>query len=318
MSVARLPASETVPGGFEQSAGAGPYARAWQRLRRDPGALIGLAIAVAFFLMAAIGPAVAPYDPNFQHFTEVNDPISAQHLLGTDELGRDVLSRILAAARTGCLVATLATGISIAVGMLLGTAAGYFGGWVDAVISRLIDFVQAFPYLLLAVFVSATGGPFIAKHLGAGSGQSGLTIQYVVVVASLGLVLWGGPARLIRGQLLSLREREFVLAARAEGARPWWLMRKHLIPNAAGPVIVSASLNFGGALLLEAALSFLGIGIQPPASSFGAMINQNLSQWRYNPRLILVPTLVLALVLLGFSLLGDGINDALDPRRRRK
>jgi ABC-type dipeptide/oligopeptide/nickel transport system permease subunit len=309
--------ADPIPGDFDRAARSGPLARAWQRLRRDRGGMVGLTIALLFFAMAIFGPFLAPHDPNFQIYTEVNKGPSWNHLLGTDELGRDMLSRVLAAARTGCLVATLATTISVALGTILGTIAGYFGGAADAVISRLIDFVQAFPYLLLAVFTSATVGPFINKHLGdAGDGSASLMIQYVVVVSSLGLVLWGGPARLIRGQLLSLREREFVAAARAEGARPWWLMRKHLIPNAVGPLIVTASLNFGGALLLEAALSFLGIGIQPPASSLGAMINQNLAQWRYNPRLILVPTLVLAFVLVGFSLLGDALNDALDPRRK--
>jgi peptide/nickel transport system permease protein len=230
-----------------------------------------------------------------------------------------MLSRILYACRTGMLVATLATGISVGIGLVLGSLAGYYGRSVDAVISRLIDFVQAFPYLLMAVFAAATIGPFIARRLsGHAAAQSTLTIQYIVVVATLGLVLWGGPARLIRGQLLSLREREFVIAARAEGARAWWIIRKHLVPNAAGPLIVAASLNFGGALLLEAALSYLGIGVQPPAATLGGMIHENLNQWRYNPRLILVPTAVLAMVLIGFSLLGDAVNDALDPRRRRR
>jgi peptide/nickel transport system permease protein len=307
---------QELPADLTGDRGAGFFRRGWRRLRRDPAGMVGLGIAAAFVFMAVFGPAIAPYDPNLQDFLAVDRGISWSHLLGTDELGRDMLSRILAASRTGCLVATLATGISVALGMTLGALAGYYGGIVDGVISRLIDFVQAFPYLLLAVFADATIGPWIAHRLsGKGALQSSLTIQYIVVVASLGLVLWGGPARLIRGELLSLREREFVVAARAEGAKPWWVIRKHLIPNAAGPLIVSASLNFGGALLLEAALAFLGIGIQPPAADLGAMINQNLSQWRYDPRLILVPTLVLAMVLLGFSLLGDAVNDALDPRR---
>jgi ABC-type dipeptide/oligopeptide/nickel transport system permease subunit len=292
---------------------------AWRRLRRDPAGLIGLAIAALFVFLGLFGPYLAPYDPNLQDLSAINQNISWGHPLGTDELGRDMLSRILAACRTGLVVATFATGIAVTIGVTLGSLGGYYGGAIDTVISRAIDFVQAFPDLLLAVFVSATLGPWIANTLtggDAGARGAGLSIQYVVVIASLGLVLWGSSARLIRGQLLSLREREFVMAAKAEGAGGSWLIRKHLIPNAAGPVIVAVSLNFGGALLLEASLSFLGIGIQPPGASLGAMINQNLAQWQYHPRLVLIPTAVLAIVLIGFSLLGDALNDALDPRRK--
>lgn len=293
---------------------------AWRRLRRDPAGLIGLTIAGLFVLAGLIGPHIGPYDPNLQDLTNISATPTWVHPLGTDELGRDMLSRVLAACRTGLLVATCATVISVGIGIVLGSIGGYFGGFTDSIVSRMIEFQQAFPDLLLAVFVSATVGPYVANLLTGGDGGSrgaGLSIQYVVVIASLGLVMWGGSARLIRGQLLSLREREFVIAARAEGARPSWIIRKHLFPNAAGPLIVAVSLNFGGALLLEASLSFLGIGIQPPGASLGAMINQNLAQWQYHPFLVLIPTGVLAIVLIGFSLLGDALNDALDPRRGR-
>lgn len=293
---------------------------AWRRLRRDPVGLFGLSVAAAFLFLGVFGPLLAPYDPNLQDLTAINAGWSWAHPLGTDELGRDMLSRILAACRTGFLVATCATGISVTIGIVLGSLAGFYGGGIDVVIGRLIDFVQSFPELILAIFVSATAGPYIANLMtdsDEGVRGANLTIQYVVVIASLGFVLWGGAARLIRGQLLSLREREFVAAARAEGAGSLWIIRKHLIPNAAGPLIVSVSLNYGGALMLEASLSFLGIGIQPPGASLGAMINQNLAQWQYHPRLVLIPTAVLAIVLVGFSLLGDALNDALDPRRRK-
>ena len=293
---------------------------AWRKLRRDPAGLIGLSIAVLFLLAGVFGPYIAPYDPNLQDLTNISATPTWAHPFGTDELGRDMLSRILAACRTGLLVATCATGISVSIGVVLGSIGGYYGGVIDSVVSRMIEFQQAFPDLLLAVFVSATVGPYIANLLTGGDGGArgaGLSIQYIVVIASLGLVLWGGSARLIRGELLSLREREFVMAARADGARPAWIIRRHLFPNAAGPLIVAVSLNFGGALLLEASLSFLGIGIQPPGASLGAMINQNLAQWQYHPFLVLIPTGVLAVVLIGFSLLGDALNDALDPRRAR-
>jgi peptide/nickel transport system permease protein len=289
---------------------------AWRRLRRDPAGIIGLTITALFVLLAIFGPLFTPYDPNVGDFTQINKGVSWHHLLGTDDLGRDMLSRILGGMRTGLLVATLVTLLSHLIGIVLGSIAGYFGGLIDTGISRLIDFSNAFPNLLLAVFVAATVGPFIDRVL-TGKSQSSPTLEYVVVCASLSLVLWSGSARLIRGQLLSLREREFVLAARAEGAKGRWIIWKHLFPNAVGPLIVSGSLNFGGALLLEAALSFLGIGIRPPHPSLGGMINEYLTQWRYHPRLVLAPTCVLALVLVGLSLVGDAFNDALDPRRRR-
>jgi peptide/nickel transport system permease protein len=288
----------------------------WRRLRRDPGGMIGLFFVALFVVVAIIGPLVTPYDPTVGNFAEINQGISWHHLLGTDDLGRDMLSRILSGMRTGLLVATLVTGLSYLIGVTLGAIAGYVGGVVDTIISRLIDFNAAFPNLIFAVFVAATIGPFVDRLL-TGKPNSSPTLEYVVVCTALSLVLWPGPARLMRGQLLTLREREFVLAARAEGAGGRWIIWKHLLPNAAGPLIVAGSLNFGGALLLEAALSFLGIGIRPPHASLGSMINEYLTQWRYHPRLVLAPTSVLAVVLVSFSLLGDALNDALDPRRDR-
>jgi peptide/nickel transport system permease protein len=295
---------------------AGLYRVGWRRLRRDKAGMLGLTIFAVFVLMALIGPEVTPYNPQIGQFDHINEGISWHHVLGTDDLGRDVFSRILAGMRTGLLVATLATTLSIGIGLLLGSIAGYRGGKIDMIISRAIEFMAAFPTILLAMFIGATLGPWISHEL-TGKVDPDPTIQYLVVVCSLSLVLWAGSARLIRGQILSLREREFILAAHAEGAKPRWIIRKHLIPNAAGPLIVAASLNFGGALLLEAALSYLGIGIRAPKTSLGGMISEYLTQWRYHPRLVLAPALVLAIVMVGMSLLGDATNDALDPRRRR-
>jgi ABC-type dipeptide/oligopeptide/nickel transport system permease subunit len=300
----------------------GSYARGgllrdgWRRLRRDRIGMVGLTVVGLFVLVAVFGPFLAPHDPNVGNFSQINQGISWSHPLGTDELGRDLLSRILAGMRTGLMVALFVTVFSHLIGITLGSIAGYFGGVHDTIIGRLIDFASAFPTLLLAVFVAATVGPFI-NRLMTGEPDSSAIVEYVVVCASLSLVVWEGSARLIRGQLLSLREREFVLAARAEGAKGRWIISKHLFPNAAGPLIVSVSLTFGGALLLEAALSFLGIGIRPPQASLGGMINEYLNQWRYHPRLVLAPTCVLATVLVAMSLVGDSVNDALDPRRRR-
>jgi ABC-type dipeptide/oligopeptide/nickel transport system permease subunit len=200
----------------------------------------------------------------------------------------------------------------------MGAIAGLNGGWIDGVIGRVIDVTLAFPWLLVAMFLTATVKPYmsrLAESVGWDFLESSGTLDYLVVVGALGLIFWGDIARVVRGDLLSLREREFVIASKADGASKWFLIRKHLVPNALGPVVVMVTLAFGGALLLEAALSFLGIGIQPPAASFGSMINDSLVDWRYHPHLVLVPVGVIALVLVAFTVVGDRLNDALDPRR---
>lgn len=313
----------TAPAG-ETPAAAAPVRRSsaasvLRHIVRDPVGLIGLILVAGFVLMGTVGPWLAPHDPNLQHLDEVFQGPSWTYPLGTDDLGRDVLSRVLYASRTGLLVAVSVTAITSFIGVLLGALGGYLGGWVDVVVSRLIDLVQSFPYLLFVIFMNATLGPLVARLLsGGGSSVPDAGVQYAVVIATLGLILWGGTARLMRGQVMALTSREFVLAAHAEGARTSLILRRHLLPHAIGPVIVSASLTFGGALLLEASLSYLGIGIQPPNASLGSMIEQSSSQWRYHPNLILVPSAVLALVLIGTSFLGDSLNDALDPKRKRR
>lgn len=290
-----------------------------RHLLRDPVGVVGIVIVAGFLLTGLIGPWLAPHDPNLQHLDSTFAGPSATFLLGTDELGRDVLSRLLYASRTGVLVAVSVTSIASLIGVVLGATAGYTGGWVDGLISRMIDLVQSFPYLLFVIFMNATLTPLVARWLTGSADQlPDPTIQYAIVIATLGLILWGGTARLMRGQVMALRSREFVLAAHAEGASTARIIRRHLLPHAIGPVIVSASLTFGGALLLEASLSYLGIGIQPPNASLGSMIEQNSSQWRYHPGLILTPAAVLAIVLVGTSLLGDSLNDALDPKRQRR
>jgi ABC-type dipeptide/oligopeptide/nickel transport system permease subunit len=298
---------------------------ALSHLLRDRLAAFGLVLVLLFLVLALVGPFLTPYDPMRQDFNAISQEPSALHWFGTDELGRDMLSRIVVGMRTGLMVAVIVTSIQVVVGTILGALAGFFGGWIDTIISQLIDGIIAFPYLLLALFVSATVRPPIQnlflslyERTGASIFQSTLMLDYLVVVGALGFVACPGLARLVRGQILSLREREYVVAARTVGATGWQMITKHLIPNALGPVIVATALNFGGAILLEASLSYLGIGIQPPGASLGRMINENLSAWRFLPHLVLIPASVLALILLGFTVLGDGLNDALDPRRRSK
>lgn len=296
---------------------------AWERLRRNKLAVLGLIIALLLVFIAIFGPALAPYGYNQTHLDRIEEPPSARHWLGTDQLGRDLLTRILHGARTAVLVATLTSAISTSLGVLLGAMAAYLGGWVDTVISRIIDILMSFPHLLLAIFVNATvKTPVQAalENLGKSTGLTFLSntviIDYIIVFGALSLVGWPGMARLIRGQILSLRSRDFVMAARALGISTRGILARHLIPNALGPIVVSVTVGFGGAMLSESSLSYLGIGIQPPGASWGRMISESLGRWRYAPHLVLAPGLTLAVVIFAFNFLGDGLNDALNPRLR--
>jgi ABC-type dipeptide/oligopeptide/nickel transport system permease subunit len=298
---------------------------AFELLIKNRLAMLGLFIAIAFVLVAVFGPILSPYDYTTTDLYNVSQPPMANHWLGTDQLGRDFMTRIMYAARTALLVATIVTGVSTVIGVLLGSIAAYWGGLIDIVITRIIDILMALPGILLAVFINATIKAPVANVIESlyartkwGFLESTLFVDYAVVFVALGAVSWAGTARLIRGQIISLREKDFIMAERALGAPPRQILFNHLIPNALGPVIVAASLAFGSAILLEATLSYLGIGIQPPGASLGAMINENLAQWRYKPHLVVVPSVVLAVVMYGFSSLGDGINDALNPRLRRQ
>ena len=267
------------------------------------------------------GPLISPYDYTRQDLFNTNQPPSLEHWFGTDELGRDLFSRILWGARTALAVAIISQGLSYLVGVILGAVAAYSGGWLDALIMRLADIFMSFPHLLLAVFVSATIRRPIADAAFQVYEQTGwevfrntVMIDYLIVFGALALAGWPWAARLIRGQILSLRETDFVLAARSVGASPWQIIRKHLFPNSLGPIIVAFTAGFGGAMLAESSLSFLGVGIRPPGASWGTMINESLIGWRLHPHLVAVPGIVLAVCVFAFNLFGDGLNDALNPR----
>lgn len=296
---------------------------AWDRLRRNRLAVLGLAIAILLFLAAIIGPYIAPYGYNQTHLDRIEQPPSAEHWLGTDQLGRDILTRILWGARTAVLVATLTTVISTTLGVALGAVAAYLGGWVDTGVSRLVDILMSFPHLLLAIFVNATVKQPVQRFLedvAARTGWRFLTeatvVDYIIVFGALSVVGWPGMARLVRGQILSLRNQDYVMAARALGISTRGVLLRHLVPNALGPVVVSVTVGFGGAMLAESSLSYLGIGVQPPGASWGRMISESLGRWRYAPHLVLMPGLTLAIVIFAFNFLGDGLNDALNPRLR--
>lgn len=294
------------------------------QLTRNPTATMGLLIIVGLFAVALLAPWLAPYHYRQQSLDEANQPPSLYHWLGTDELGRDVYSRIVWGARTSVFVLVLALTIGTPLGIVLGALSGYFGGKVDALIMRLADVMFAFPDLLFVFFIAATLQPRIEGivrgiQMGPFDGRvfarAGY-LDYVVVVVAIALVGWAGLARLVRGQFLSLSRREFVEAARAVGASNTRIVFRHLLPNAIPPVIVALSLGAGGIILAEASLSFLGIGINPPNPSWGAMIIDNYAFYRTRPYLVVAPGVAVAAVIFAFNFLGDGLNDILNPRTR--
>jgi peptide/nickel transport system permease protein len=298
---------------------------ALRRLLRNRMAMVSLGIALLLIIAALVGPWISPYDYVRQDLTAINQPPTLAHPLGTDQLGRDMLSRILWGARTALLVALISQGLSYLIGTILGSISAYAGGWVDSLIMRLADIFMSFPHLLLAVFVSATIKQPISQaayqlyeETGWAFLKNTVIWDYLIVFGALAVAGWPWAARLIRGQILSLRTGDYVVAARSVGASQWHIVRKHLIPNALGPIIVAFTAGFGAAMLAESSLSYLGIGIRPPGASWGAMINESMSGWRVHPHLVAVPGIVLSICVFAFNMLGDGLNDALNPRSQSR
>jgi|DewCreStandDraft_1066081.scaffolds.fasta_scaffold00139_108 ABC-type dipeptide/oligopeptide/nickel transport system permease subunit len=299
------------------------WAVTWSRFKRRKVAVAGLVFILLVYTAGLFAPWVAPYDYRTQNLDQARQPPSWAHLLGTDELGRDILSRLIWGARTAAVVSVLAVSLSTIYGVILGALAGYLGGWVDALIMRIGDILFAFPGMLFVIFIAATVKPgfvaFVEQHEAAfglqGLARSGY-LDYVVVFGALSFVGWPGMARLVRGQVLSLKNREFVVAAQALGASTWQVVWRHLLPNALPPVLVAVSMGLGHAVTAEVVLSWLGIGVQPPNPSWGTMIWENRMQWRINPHLLLMPAATVGLVNLSFQFIGDALNDALNPRGR--
>jgi peptide/nickel transport system permease protein len=264
-------------------------------------AVAGAVVIVMLYFVALTTPLLAPHEPNVQGplLTERFVGFSANHPLGTDQFARDVFSRLLYGARISLTIGFVAVGISVTIGTLLGAIAGFLGGWVDSAIMRFVDMVISFPRLVLLIMIIALFEPSI-----------------FLIIAVLGLTLWPGTARIVRGEVLSLKEREFVQAAEALGYSKRRIISRHLIPNALGPVIVAATLGIGNTIVIEAGLSFLGLGVQPPTPSWGTMVadgrNNLLDAWW----LATFPGLAIVFTVLAFNLVGDGLRDALDPRLR--
>jgi peptide/nickel transport system permease protein len=261
---------------------------------------IGAFIVSLTVLAALAGPFLTPYDARAQELARRLERPSVSHPLGLDELGRDILSRLIAGAQISLLVGVSVVGISSLVGMLLGSIAGYAGGRIDDAISRVMDVLMAFPGILLAIALVAVLGPSLGN-----------------VILALSVIGWVGYARLVRAQALRTRELEFVQAARALGASASRIVLKHVLPSAFPAVVVQGTLGMAGAIIAEAALSFLGLGVQPPTPSWGTMLDAGRSHLFDAPHLTLFPGLAIAMLVLGFNFLGDGLRDRIDPRTTR-
>ena len=309
--------------------GRSPWQIAWRRLKRDKGAMIGGAVALCFVLMAILARVIEHVfnlQPNAilnnQFHGGLIDPdtqlplghfggISAAHPLGVEAgSGRDLLARMIEGSWISLLVAFGATLLSNVLGTVLGVVAGYYGGWVDAVISRFMDIFLAFPLLLFAIAISASLSD-------KAFGLSGTTLHIAVLIFIIGFFNWPYMGRIIRGQTLSLREREFVMSARSIGARGPYILFKELLPNLVAPIIVYSTLLIPTNILFESALDFLNVGIAPPQASWGQELAASVTYYQSDPMYMIVPGFVIFLAVLSFNLLGDGLRDALDPKSAR-
>ncbi|MCC7357947.1 MAG: ABC transporter permease [Anaerolineales bacterium] len=273
--------------------------QAWRRFTRNKAAVAALIIIVLQVLMAVFAKYLSPYDPYYSDFSATYQKPNAQHWFGTDDLGRDVFSRIIYGTRVSYAVGVISNVVIVLIGLPIGAISGLVGGWLDYVVMRVIDVLSSIPGLLLYILL------LIA--LGAGVGN---------IILAMSITGWIGIARLVRGQVLSLKESDFVRASRSMGGNTSWIVRTHILRNSLTPVIVSMTLGVPGAMFGEAGLSFLGLGVPPPTPSWGQMIGIYQSYVRTAPHLIVVPSIVLAFTMLVWVILGDGVRDALDPNIR--
>jgi peptide/nickel transport system permease protein len=276
-----------------------PWRRGLRRLMRRRGAMLGAAVVAGFVLAAVFAPLIAPYDPLATSWSTVRKPPSWLHLLGTDEIGRDMLSRVIYGARASLLAGVVSVSISLALGVPIGLVAGYLGGLVDAVLMRITDALLACPFLILAISLAAFLGP-----------------NLINAMVAIGVSAMPAFIRLTRAQTLATKVEDYVEAAKAVGNPGWRIVLRHILPNIVAPLMVQATLAIAAAIIAEASLSFLGLGQQPPDPSWGSMLNTAKSFLAQAPWMAWWPGLAIFAVVLSFNLLGDGLRDALDPRQR--
>ncbi len=266
---------------------------------KNRGALFGMIVIAVVVLMAILAPVIAPYNPLTQNISHRLQPPSSTHLLGTDQFGRDILSRLVWGSQVSLFVSVSVVLLALLIGMSAGAVSGYYGGWVDTVIMRITEIFLAFPGVLLAIGIMAALGVSVTN-----------------LILALTIVFWPSFARIVRGQALSLSQSEYVQASRVIGSSNLRIIREHILPNTLAPAIVVATLGIGFTLLSEAALDFLGLGVNPPAPSWGNMIADGRTFFITVPYLMLFPGLLISISVLAFNLIGDGLRDALDPRLR--
>jgi peptide/nickel transport system permease protein len=273
-------------------------AQTYQQVKRNWLAFGGGLLVLAVFIIAVFAPLIAPYDPSKIDIKNILVGPSSQHLFGTDDLGRDVLSRMIWGSRVSLEVGFVAIGIATIIGILLGAISGFYGGYIDSAIMRAVDIMLSIPTIFLILAVVAILEPSIFN-----------------IMVVIGLTSWTEPARLVRAEFISIKEREFVTAARALGASDSRIIFRHILPNGLSPILVSATMGVGGAILIESALSFLGLGVQPPTPSWGSLLSSGKDNIEIAWWLSAFPGLAILITVLGYNLLGEGIRDALDPRQ---
>ena len=275
------------------------FAETWRRLKKNKAAMISLFVIIAIILIAIFADFLAPYPYDLQDYSLSYAKSSREHLLGCDKLGRDILSRIIYGARQSLQLGVGATAIAACIGITIGYIAGYYGGWTDIIIMRLMDIYQSIPMFMLCLTLAAVIGPSLKN-----------------AILAIGIAMIPGPARIMRASILTVRGQEFIEAAKAINAGSFRIIREHIIPNAIAPVIVSLTMNISMNILAGAGLSFIGLGAQPPIPEWGAMVSEARHVMRDHGTLALYPGLCIMITVLSFSLLGDGLRDALDPRLR--
>lgn len=274
--------------------------QSWRRFRANRMAVVGLIVVALLILMAIFAPYIAPYDPITDIFRGMRGVgPSPGHPFGFDHLGRDLLSRVIYGSRVALLVGIIATIISVLIGVTVGAISGFFGGWADSVLSRIVDTLMAFPLIALLIVLAAVLGP---------------SLPTTIVV--IGITVWARYARVVRADVMSVRSRDFITAATASGVKNSRIIWRHIVPNIMGPVIVLASLGIGSIIILEAALSFLGVGVRPPTPSWGGILSDGRAYIIRYPHIAFFPGIMIVITVLAFNFVGDGLRDALDPHDR--
>lgn len=274
---------------------------AWRRLKSNKVAILAVIILAIIMIMSAIGPYINEFDYKSIDSSKINTKPNKIHWFGTDELGRDIFSRVWQAGRVSIIIGIFGALISTVVGSIYGAIAAYFGGRIDTIMMRIVEILLSIPYLIVVILIS-----IITEERNLGT-----------LLISLTLTGWCGMARLVRGQMLQIKQQEFIMAAEALGVRPWKIITKHLIPNSLGVVIVAITFNIPGYIFAETFLSYIGLGIQPPETSWGALASAAQQNFIFYPYQLFFPSLMIALTMLSFTLLGDGLRDALDPKLRQ-